>query len=271
MLVRSRKTLLAGLILVQSACGGMDITVNPVVPLVVRFEGTAVYSEPVELPGGAVLRVLIEDVSRADAAADVVAETRVDDPGRLPAGFAIEYAADRILPGHRYNVRGRVEQQGRLLFISDSRHALPSPGGAAPFELHLVRTGVSPASTAQLENTYWRLVMLGEVPFTSVPGQRETHLVLQATREGERRVAGFGGCSRLTGGYSLDGQRIAFTDVTGSDAAGTTEACSEGMDAEKAFQAMLGKVDRWAIRGEQLDLFDASGTRIALLESVYLR
>jgi hypothetical protein len=30
-------------------------------------------------------------------------------------------------------------------------------------------------------------------------------------------------------------------------------------------------VQRWAIRGEQLELFDAAGNRVALLESLYLR
>jgi heat shock protein HslJ len=212
------------------------------------------------------LEVIIEDVSRADTRAEVIARTLVADARQLPARFSIDYPVERILPGHRYNVRGRIEQQGRLLFISDTHHELPPAGSTGPFELRLVRTGVSAASTAELENTYWKLLVLGESPVHTPEGQRETHLVLQAPSGGPRLVAGFGGCNRLMGSYTLDGERITFSHM-----ASTMMACEQGTDTEQAFHAALGKAARWAIRGEQLDLFDATGKRIALFESVYLR
>jgi putative lipoprotein len=234
---------------------------------VARLHGTAAWREPVTLPADATLEVTVEDVSRADARAEVVARELIREPGSLPAPFTIDYPMDRILPGHRYGVRGRVEQQGRLLFITDTHHALPPAGSVAPFELRLARTGVSAASTAQLENTYWKLLQLGdESRVRTAEGQRETHIVLQASLDGPRRVAGFGGCNRLAGSYTLDGDRIAFTHMASS-----MMACEHGMDTEKALHAALGKAARWAIRGEQLDLLDADGKRVALFESVYLR
>jgi putative lipoprotein len=265
--LRIRLSLLAAAVsLFQSGCH--DVHENPKVEsasLTARLQGLATYGEPIELPEDATLDVIIEDVSRADAPADVISRTTVHKPGGLPIPFAIDYAIDRIRPGHRYNVRGRIEQQGRLLFVSDTHHALPPADSTAPFELRLVRTGVSAASTAQIENTYWKLLQLGDARVRTPEGQREIHLVLQTSTDGTRRVAGFSGCNRLIGDYTLAGERIAFTQM-----ASTMMACQHGLDTEQAFHATLAEVTRWAIRGEQLDLFDATGERVASFESVYL-
>lgn len=244
--------------LLQAACAGMD-------GASARLAGNVTYGEQVELPPDAQLEVIIEDVSRADTRAEVIARA-AHNPRSLPATYAIDYRADLIQPGHRYNVRARIEQQGRLLFITDSHHALPPAGSTAPLDLKVVRTGVSAASTAMLQNTYWKLLQLGDARVTTPEGQREARLVLQATRDSPPRLTGFGGCNNFTGSYVLDGERIAFSQV-----ASTMMACTQGMETEKAFHAMLARASRWAIRGEQLDLFDAAGTRIALFESVYLR
>lgn len=258
--------LAAGLGILLQGCTGKDSDPRPSPSSAVSLQGTAIWQEPVTLPMNATLEVIIEDVSRADARAEVIARTSDPDARSLPARFAIEYPADRILPGHRYNVRGRIEQQGRLLFISDTHHELPPAGSSEPFELRLVRTDVSAASTAELANTYWKLLQLGESPVRTPEGQREIHVVLQAPSDGSHSVAGFGGCNRLMGSYTLDGDRIAFTHM-----ASTMMACPEGMDTEQALHVALGAASRWSIRGEQLDLFDAQGKRVALLESVYLR
>lgn len=259
--------LAAALLLLQQGCTSMPGTsTNEPAPGMARLQGIATYTEAVTLPADATLDVIIEDVSRAGAAAEVIARTRIENPGSFPIPFTVDYPADRIQPRNSYNVRGRLEQQGRLLFISDMHHALPPAGSTPPFELKLVRTGVSAASTASLVNTYWKLLQLGDAKVTTPEGQREVHLVLQSTKEAPPRLTGFSGCNRMMGSYSLDGSRIAFTQV-----GGTKMACAQGMETERAFHAMLGRAERWAIRGEQLDLFDAAGTRIALFESVYLR
>ncbi len=259
-------TLAAGLSLLQQGCTDTISAPGPAASSTASLQGTATWQEPVTLPVDATLEVMIEDVSRADARAEVITRTSVPDARSLPARFAIDYPVDLVLPGHSYNVRGRIEQQGRLLFISDTHHELPPAGSSGPFELRLVRTGVSAASTAELTNTYWKLLQLGESPVRTPEAQREIHLVLQASSDGSHGVAGFGGCNRLMGSYTLDGDRIAFTHM-----ASTSMACEQRMDTEQAFHAALGKAIRWAIRGEQLDLFDAAGTRVALFESVYLR
>jgi putative lipoprotein len=43
------------------------------------------------LPPGAVLEATLEDVSRADAAAEVIGQARVEEPGNPPIPFEIRY------------------------------------------------------------------------------------------------------------------------------------------------------------------------------------
>jgi hypothetical protein len=42
------------------------------------------------------------------------------------------------------------------------------------------------------------------------------------------------------------------------------------MEQERAFHDALTRVDRWAIVGEQLELFDAGGASVAQFESRYM-
>jgi heat shock protein HslJ len=104
---------------------------------------------------------------------------------------------------------------------------------------------------------------LGGEAVAVADGQREPHFILQPE---QKRVAGSGGCNRLMGSYTLDGDRLALNQM-----AGTKMACPQGMDVEQAFHAALGKVASWRIDGETLELFDATGTLVAQFESRYMR
>jgi putative lipoprotein len=238
-----------------------------------RLEGSATYRERMMLPPGSVLQVTIEDVSRADAPAEVVVRTEVEGATASPIPFVLTYPAARILPDHRYGVRATIRHAEGLLFVTDTFTPLPPPGAA--LELRMVRAGSSPdatapsaaaASSASLTNTYWKLLRLGDMTVTATGQQREPHMVLQAPEDGTRRLTGYGGCNRMVGSYRVDGEEIAFEQL-----AGTLMACADGMETETAFHKALLGARRWAIRGEQLDLFDADGQRVALFESVYLR
>jgi copper homeostasis protein (lipoprotein) len=110
-------------------------------------------------------------------------------------------------------------------------------------------------SAATLENTYWKLMRLGLQPVTVADNQREPHFVLQSET---KRVSGSGGCNRMMGRYTLDGDKLAFSQM-----AGTMMACPEGMDVEQAFHAALQKVTTWRTDGETLELFDAAGVSVA--------
>lgn len=117
-------------------------------------------------------------------------------------------------------------------------------------------------ATAELENTYWKLTRLGDQPVLVGERQREPNLVLH---QQDRRVAAFGGCNRMSGGYTVEGTRIEFSQL-----ASTMMACAEGMDTEQALAAALDRARSYRIIGEHLDLFDQAGELVARFEARYM-
>lgn len=75
-----------------------------------------------------------------------------------------------------------------------------------------------------------------------------------------RRVAGSGGCNRLSGGYTLEGSRLKFGPM-----AGTMMACPQGMEQERDLHTVLPQVVSWRIVGPTLELIDAAGTAVVTL------
>lgn len=114
-------------------------------------------------------------------------------------------------------------------------------------------------STAQLENTYWKLVRLGDQPVQVAAQQREPHLILRADGH---RVGGSGGCNRFVGRYELEGKTLRFVGM-----AMTRMACREGMEQEQDFLNALDSTARWKILGEHLELYGACGELRARFES----
>jgi len=120
-----------------------------------------------------------------------------------------------------------------------------------------------PSSTAELENTYWKLMTLDDKPAESPPGAREIHFVLN---HAGLRMSGFSGCNGITGTYELEGDKITFSKM-----AGTLMACTAGMEIERQIQEMFPRVTGWKISGETLQLTDSNGARIATFESRYMK
>jgi uncharacterized lipoprotein YbaY/heat shock protein HslJ len=125
--------------------------------------------------------------------------------------------------------------------------------------------GIEPAAAcaaaepAPLANSYWKLIELQGAPVPVAEQQREAHLVLRAE---DGRFAGSTGCNRLLGRYELAGERLTF-----SPGATTKMACSAPVMAlEAAFVDALGAVASWRVDGEQLELLDSGGQRLARLE-----
>jgi heat shock protein HslJ len=200
----------------------------------------------------------LQDVSKADAPAAVQA-------------------------GHRYTVRASIKQQGRLLFTTD-RHYPVLDGDSKPLELLLVSTrggaklepateGISdlpasyegelPGADSPLRGTYWKLVRLGDSPVASAAKQHEAHLVFA---DDTLRVAGSGGCNRVTGSFELDSDRLHIGRM-----AATMMACPEGMELEQRFLDTLEHVESYLIRGSHLEMLDAEGVVSARFEAVALK
>jgi putative lipoprotein len=247
--------LLLGLVL-ATACA--QIAPRP------QVAGTVAYKERIALPPNAVLEVTLEDVSEADAAAEILGRTRVEQPANPPVRFSIPYDPSRIDPRHRYAVRARVLADGKLLFITDRSYAVLRAGQGGDVALVLRRVGgSSQTSDEPLENTYWKLIHLGDAAVSFGEQQREPHIIFHPA---SRRVSGAGGCNRLTGSYELAGDRLSFGRV-----AGTLMACAGGMGTEKRFLAALAQTTRARITRQHLELLDAAGNVVADFEAVHLR
>jgi len=117
-------------------------------------------------------------------------------------------------------------------------------------------------STAELLNTYWKLVQLGDQVVTTPEGGREIHFVMHSENQ---RVAGFSGCNQMMGSYVLDGAKLRFEQM-----GGTLMACVPDVELEHTFLAMFSRVQRWEISGETLRLLDADGKALAVFESRYM-
>jgi putative lipoprotein len=94
-------------------------------PVTAEVSGTVTYRERIALPATATVKVQLVDVSRADAPAVVLGEQVIATAGRqVPFSFVIGYDPGRIDPRHTYAVQARIEDSGKLLFISDQHYAV---------------------------------------------------------------------------------------------------------------------------------------------------
>ena len=126
-----------------------------------RIMCTASYRERVALTPNASFEATLEDVSRADTRADVIARIRRDNPGQVPIAFQLSYDRHRIKPGHRYVVRATIHQGERLRFTGQQAVTMPTPtrGG----RVSVLMRGV--ANDRDRDGHEWTSV-LGDLPAT---------------------------------------------------------------------------------------------------------
>jgi copper homeostasis protein (lipoprotein) len=142
-----------------------------------------------------------------------------------------------------------------------------SGGGAVRVERFV---GVWPGETcerasspATLRNTYWRILRLGDAEVAASPDRREPSLILRA---GERRFSATVGCNPLAGRFTLDDGHLSFGPVSGPRL-----DCPEPLGAlEDQLLDALGTTAAWRIDGQSLELVDARGGQVALLQAGYL-
>ena len=233
--------------------------------------GSATYRERMALPDKAVLVVTLEDVSRAGAKSEVIAQVRVEHPRNPPIAFDIPYDPSRIHPNHRYTLRARIEVEGELLFTTDRHYPVLGADESGEISLLMKRVGTSPSSaapadkpakesaTVALEDTEWTLTSLGGTPVQSASAQQQPSIVLESR---SHRVSGSGGCNRITGGYELQGDHLIFNQM-----ASTMMACVSGMDTEEVFLDALKQVRGWKITDNDLELVDATGHPLAQFQA----
>jgi uncharacterized lipoprotein YbaY/heat shock protein HslJ len=110
--------------------------------------GTALYRERIAAPPDARFVAVLEDVSKADAAAEVLGRVEVDDAGNPPYAFRIDYDPDAINPAFTYAVRASLyDADGALIFATDTVY--PVITGGAPAEVEIVMVSVATPAAEQ--------------------------------------------------------------------------------------------------------------------------
>ncbi len=100
------------------------------------LSGTISYRERIALPAGTVIDVKLQDVSRADAPATVLAEQQIVTRGeQVPIPFRLEYNPVDLQPGHRYTVGVRIEIDGQLRWITQRMHPVIHNGPTEGVEI----------------------------------------------------------------------------------------------------------------------------------------
>jgi len=117
-----KKILLLSLTALLGACSSMTPTQHA------SLDGEVFYLQRIALPPTATLSVSLQDVSLMDAPAVILAEQKGPIKGQVPLPFHLNYDPAQIKPGHSYSVSARIEQDGKLLFITTERHAVQLNG-----------------------------------------------------------------------------------------------------------------------------------------------
>jgi copper homeostasis protein (lipoprotein) len=148
-----------------------------------------------------------------------------------------------------------------LLITTHRSYSLSDRGNSGPVSFMLQRDGPSPVTPAPgppFEKTYWKATELLGKPVPPASRNREPHLVF----EQDGRLAGADGCNRITGTYERTAEAIKFGPMVS-----TRMACVDTGEIERAFREALQKTGRWKIVGNELELSDIGGSRLARFEA----
>lgn len=211
------------------------------------------------LPPGSVLKVQLADVSKMDVKAEVISEQEIQLDGAPPYDVALEYDESKIADRHRYSVSARIENQGKLLYISTT-HNNPFAEDAAGDLYKVTVTKVSAKKPdVTLTNTYWKAVTISGEAITV----ENKEPFVQFKDDGSTN--GHLGCNNFSGSYEVNEQALTFKPL-----ASTKKMCVSQMDIEAAMSAALAATAKYSINGEQLTLLDDSDEPLATFAATYM-
>jgi len=212
------------------------------------IRGTAGYRERIALPPGAVLEVRLEDISRADAPALLVASATLVTDRQVPIPFVLAYDPARIDRNHRYAVRATLSIDGAVRWRTDTIHPALTQNAGEEVTLMLVPSQPAAPAPAPLLGREW---IAEDILGKGVMDRSRSSITLGP----DGRAFGVGGCNRWTGGYALAGDRLSLGPV-----AATRMACVPGLDEqEQRFFQALAAVRGWRLENGLLHLLGEDG------------
>jgi putative lipoprotein len=228
------------------------------------IEGSASYRERMALPPGSEFEAVLQDVSRADAPAMEIARATIQDAPNPPIRFTIAYDPAKIDASHAYAVRAVIRAEGKLLFTSDTSHAVLTRGAGHSVDILLKLAASPPAADAELLDTTWKILAMAGEPVHVLGGKREPQIVLKSA-DGRDGWSATVGCNQMSGGFSLSGNRVTF-----KAGMSTLMACPPPLDMlEKQLGKSLLASTQWRIQGNRLELRDEAGVQTFLCEAVH--
>jgi len=221
--------------------------------------GTATYRERrIAMPRAARFEATLVDGDRGN----VIAETKIDDPGSPPIHFKIKYQASRIDKSRSYAVRAKVFVDGRLWMKTTDTYPVLTKGhddDVAVLLKYVDSSERAQTKSAALDRVEWRLVKLNGRAVNVTSSKMRPRLRFE--RDGHQ-VSGSTGCNRVTGSYQRNGEQVRFSQM-----ASTKMACFEGMETESNFLRALEQTRSWRVVGDQLELYDFSRNAVATFEA----
>jgi putative lipoprotein len=137
------------------------------------------------LPEGAVVKVVLLDVSLVDAPARVIAEQEIRTTSQAPIAFALAYDPAEIERGHRYGLRASIRDvNGRLLWGTTSSH--PVFGADTPETHALVLQRAREVLAYTCDALAFRVEVAADGVRLSLPGGRSLDLPAVPSASGAR-------------------------------------------------------------------------------------
>jgi heat shock protein HslJ len=178
------------------------------------------------------LTVKLEDVSKADSAAIIIAEQLVDIDPHIPRQITLPFKPALIDGKHRYTLRASLHRDNQLVMhgYRNIDPLLNSQGGTAAVIL-------KPVSTATSSET-----LSGKWQLSAINNTANQGAWLQFDSE-KMRVNGNSGCNNFFAGYESKQQMLRI-----SQAGATMKMCDEkSMQLEQEFAAALANVASYQI------------------------
>ncbi|MEC6814164.1 META domain-containing protein [Photobacterium toruni] len=225
------------------------------------LEVSVIYLDRRMLPPGAVLNVILEDVSLADAPSVTLSSESMDIAGTPPYPVTLNYDANKIKTNHRYNVRATIKVDNKLVMTSTSAVNPFAADAKQPVDVKLDRVAPSQNTTPQanqptLAGPQWQLVTLSGQAVKPGAGGDSAFIQFDTTTNS---VSGFSGCNNFHG--ALEAQTA--TTLTLGQAASTRKMCMEGMELEQAFLAALPEFSSYSINNNTLSIKNNNANVIA--------
>ncbi len=113
-------------------------------PSFASLTGSIVERDSAYLIPGSVVVVRLEDLSRQDGRADVLAEQRIERPSQLPISFRLKYDGGEIDPEHRYVVTASVYAGREMIYMTEIPQNVITDGSPSRIRLVLERPAQTP-------------------------------------------------------------------------------------------------------------------------------